>query len=716
MTEINDTPLPPEPDSNPDAEPVDPFVFSLPGQAENAREQSLWAAVLLLLVLVAYWPATTGKFIWDDNRYVSANKLLSAPGGLEKIWTGRWTNPAKYPLPQYYPLTHTSFWLEYHLTGSNATGQAAPFSYHVTNIVLHGLSAILLWLILRRLKVPGAWVAAGVFALHPLNVESVAWISERKNVLAGLFFFGSILLYLFADEQDETDALATAPADPGLRWGCYAGALLAFTLAMLSKSTACALPAVMVLLLWWKRRMSLKQWGLLAPFFAIGIVLGLATAQFERTHVGAVGPDWDFSLADRFIIAGRAIWFYVGKMLVPNDLSFSYHQWVLHPEAVVQYLPAALVVAVLLALLLLSRAIGRGPVALATAFCVCLFPALGFFNVYPMRYTFVADHYAYLASAVFATALIGGLSQLIARPLKGPGLPTVLSIILLLTLGSLAWSRTHVMLSKLSVWQDTVNKNPTSWLAQGNLGVALEVRAIQDRDDGDDATAKKDLAEAVKHERRAIALRPKNAEAEWGLARALGEQGKNTQAITHFKRAIADNSKLIDPRKDLASALLSMGRNDQAIAVLDKVLAMQPHSSYTHQLLARAYEAKKDYPRAMAEDRQAIKIKPDNFMVREQLGRLLAQAGKYHDAAVQFAVIVQAKPNRPDIWNVLGMVEDEQGHLGAARKMFQTALQFDPTNVRYQKNLDRTNAAIKKVLARRAATRPTTKPTKPIGH
>ena len=702
-----EAPIDPQP-TTADGEPIDPFVFSLPSQATNLREHGLWAAVLLLLTLVTFWPATSGQFIWDDARHVSDNKLLIDADGLKTIWTGRWTDATHYPLPQYYPFTHTSYWLEYHLSGSD-NGVATPFSYHVTNIALHAISAILLWLILQRLVVPGAWVAAAVFALHPLNVESVAWISERKNVLAGAMFFGSILLYLLSDEH------ADQPGATEKRWGFYAAALAAFTLAMFSKTTACAMPAVMVLLLWWKGRLSARQWLLLAPFFVIGLVLGLSTAQYESSNVGAHGADWAFSIADRCVIAGRAVWFYVGKFFVPMSLTFSYPKWAINASNPLQYLPFVAAIAVLLVLLALVGKIGRAPFVAAATFVVCLFPALGFFNIYPMRWTFVADHYAYLASAVFAVALVGGIGQFFKGSVETPSkaaVPTALSIVLLLAFGAVAWSRTHVLLNSVTLWTDTVAKNPDSWLAHDNLGAALYRQGVGDRAMGDMDTASTELADAADNEQAALRLRPDDANAEVYWAKSLVSQDKLADAVPHFQRAIALDGREVDAMKDLAETFIRLNKPDDAIAELNRSLAAYPHSSRAHELLAQAYFNKGNEDRAIAENNMAIQIKPDNYSAREQLGRLLAKHGNYREAAINLTVVVKAEPQRSDIWNLLGRIVAAQGRLDVASKMFETALQGDPTNAEYQSNLDRTNAKIKDMLEHRGTTtRSTTRST-----
>ena len=244
-------------------------------------------------------PALRGGFTWDDDAYVTNNITLRSAPGLSRIW-GQLT-----ATPQYYPLVFTSFWLEYHLWGLN------PLGYHIVNVLLHTLAAMLLWRVLVRLQVPGAWLAAGIFALHPVAVESVAWVTERKNVLSAVFYFAAALAYLRWQERETSDRGANAH---------YFLSLTLFICALFSKTVTASLPAALLLVMWWKRgRVAGRDVRPLVPFFVAGAALALVTAWLERTHVGASGPDWALSFLDRCLIAGRALWFYAGKLLVARE-------------------------------------------------------------------------------------------------------------------------------------------------------------------------------------------------------------------------------------------------------------------------------------------------------------------------------------------------------------------------------------------------------------
>jgi len=342
----------------------------------------LWGILILALAATAYAPALRGDFVWDDDDYVTDNPTLTNLDGLRRIWLEFGATP------QYYPLVYTTFWIEYHIW------QLHPFGYHLTNVLLHMVNALLLWAILRRLAVPGAWLAAAIFAVHPVHVESVAWITERKNVLSGAFYLSSMLLYLrFA---------GIGPDRPSgrRRWAYFVLALLLFACALLSKSVTCTLPAALVLLLWWRRRRlrASDLWPLIG-WLVVGLLMALTTVWMERHHVGTRYIDWSLSPLDRCLIAGRAVWFYAAKLLWPAKLTFFYPRWHIDAGLWWQYLFPLAAVAVIAALWWLRSRLGKGPLVAVLLFVGTLTPALGFVDVYPMRFSFVADHFQYLASA-----------------------------------------------------------------------------------------------------------------------------------------------------------------------------------------------------------------------------------------------------------------------------------------------------------------------------
>ncbi|MEZ4654322.1 MAG: hypothetical protein R3E12_12220 [Candidatus Eisenbacteria bacterium] len=409
---------------------------------------------LITLVVLAYGPAYGSGFIWDDDAYVTTNLTLRSLAGLWRIWL----EPGA--VPQYYPLVHTTFWIEHHLWGSNAAG------YHIVNVLLHALVAVLLYRVLSRLRVPGAWLAAAVFALHPVQVESVSWVTERKNVLSGLLYMASLLAWLRWDPGLSGD---------GRRRG-YLGSLALYLGALLSKTVTASLPAVILLLQWWKAgRIERRAVRAVVPFFGVGLLMSAVTIVMEKHTVGAQGADWDLSFLQRLLIAGRALWFYLGKLVWPSNLTFIYPRW--EPSGFGAAMTLSLLAALLLvvALFLARRRIGRGPLTALLFFGGTLFPALGFIDVYPMRYSFVADHFQYLAClgpivlGVAAAVLLAPASWR-ARPIAG----MVVAAVLVLGLGMATWKRADAFRSLESLWADTLRKNPSAWMAHHNLAMLRE--------------------------------------------------------------------------------------------------------------------------------------------------------------------------------------------------------------------------------------------------
>ncbi|MHC4218863.1 MAG: tetratricopeptide repeat protein, partial [Planctomycetota bacterium] len=439
-----------------------------------------------------------------------------------------------------------------------------PTVYHVVNILLHALSAVLLWRLLKRLEVPGAWVAAAVFALHPVHVESVAWITERKNVLSGLFYLAAALLYL-----------RVALIKPSRR--LYAGSLALFLGALLSKTVTCSLPAALLLVLWWKRgRLGWRDVGALAPFFALGIALGLVTVWMEIHRVGAEGAEWDLSLVDRCLVAGRALWFYAAKLAWPWSLMFVYPRWEIDAGVWWQYLFPIAAAAVVAGLWLARSRIGRGPLVAVLFFAGTLFPALGFFDVYPMRYSFVADHFQYLAS-LGLVALGVGAGFTAARRFgdRGRVIAAIASGVFLLVLGTLTWRYGPVFQNEETLWRHTLARNDTAWIAHNNLGNVLRADRRYD--------------EAVHHFQRAVEINPDHARAYNNIGGILGLQGRPEEAVPYFRRALELDPTLGRAHANLGNALLMQGHVEEAIHHFQEAARINPELAHALRQRLEAY-------------------------------------------------------------------------------------------------------------------------------
>ena len=373
----------------------------------KAKHFSLWhkpiwlfAMVLVLATIFAYRPAWNGSFVWDDDFYVTKNSLLTAPDGLRRIWFSL-ESPS-----QYFPLTYTSFRIERMLWGLKPTG------YHWVNILLHTANALLLWRLLAELRVPGAWLAAGIFALHPVQVESVAWITERKNVLMAFFFLLALLAWTrFIDERNQrpiqrsrahkkqrAKEVTEAGKPHRLSWPFYWLALIFYLLALCSKATACTLPAALFLILWLqKKRIDWRRVLQIAPFIVLGLAMGLMAIWWERYHQFTLGPMFALGPLERLIVATHAAWFYLGKLFWPTKLTFIYPQWTVDPNNLFSYIWLVAGIALCAAIYFARPYVGRSAEVAAAFFVATLSPVLGFIMLYTFRYTFVADHYQYLA-------------------------------------------------------------------------------------------------------------------------------------------------------------------------------------------------------------------------------------------------------------------------------------------------------------------------------
>jgi len=490
----------PKPDLSPESngdEEIQPFVITMPDDPSSGGDWYLWAAVLALIALVAFWPAINGTFIWDDEQYVTQNRALQSPQGLVEIW--------KIPpgTIQYYPLTFTALWIEHQIWGNNSLG------YRVVNLLLHAGAAIVLWRILRRLKIPGAWAAAAIWAVHPIQAESVCWISECKNVLSGVLALGSVLFYLeFAGIYDPDLKRRTWNLTDD--WQPYAISAAMFILAMLAKTAVVFLPLAILAILWWKNRLTFARIAGAVPMLIIGGLLALVTSRLETNPngaVGAYGPEWQLSFAQRLLISGRDFWFYIGKLLVPIHQSFVYPRIVPGAGDAVQWLLVAAAVALLAVLVAASSKLGKGPAAAMLWYLLLIFPALGFFNVYPFRFSFVADHFQYLAGigvivlvvSILAAILsplwrVGG-SALQSAAAKSSPVIAIMVAALLVILGAAAWIRADVFSEPAKLWEDVLlpDKNPDSWLAAYNLAHSRQGDAKSEFDQAGDLIEQRDI-------------------------------------------------------------------------------------------------------------------------------------------------------------------------------------------------------------------------------
>ena len=612
----------------------------------------LYAAPLVLLVFLAYRPAAGGAFIWDDDDYVAQNPTLRTAGGLADIWLKPRSSP------QYYPVVFTTYWLEYRLWG------AQPRGYHETNVLLHAASAVLLWRILRRLRVPGAYFAAAIFAVHPVMVESVAWITERKNTLSMLFYLASLYAYLRFARADEDDAsLETRPP----QWAWYAAALVLFLFALGSKTVTASLPAAVLLILWWKRRLETRHVALLAPFFALGVAGGLFTRYLEHAHVGASGAEWDYTLAERALIAGRAVWFYAAKLLVPYKLAFVYAKWPVDAASVAQWLFPITAVGLVVALVLLRHRVGRGPLVAVLFFGGTLVPALGFVNVYPMRYTFVADHYQYHASVGLIALVAAGITLALARlPHRRARWRTGVQVAIVIVLSLLTVSQALIYRDKRTLWADTVAKSPNSWMAWTNLGHAAAAETPPDAE-----TARRAYA-------RALELAPNVADTRYNMGLLHLRDGNLPAARSEFERTIAIGPSKAIPYNMLGYTLAAQQQTDAALAAYRKAIELDPTYGPAYFNAGVALRDRGDLDAAADHFTKAAEFQPGSPGPLRELANVRIKQERFADAADALARLIARSPANADAHFDRGLALRKLGRLDEASAELAEAFRLKP--------------------------------------
>jgi tetratricopeptide (TPR) repeat protein len=631
------------------------------------RKNLLPAGALVLLTLAAYLPALSDGFIWDDDAYLLHNPTVRTADGLRQAWL----DPRS--TPQYYPLVFTTFWVEYHILG------LAPAGYHAVNILLHATSAILVWLVLRRLAMPGAWLAAAIFALHPVHVESVAWITERKNVLSGVFYLAALLAYLkFTGLGSETEVRSResktnkkAPASVPTARGWYILCLGLFVCALLSKTVTCSLPAAIVLVLWWKRgAVSRRDWIALAPLFALGLALGLTTAWIEKHHVGAEGDEWSLSPIERCLVAGRALWFYARELAWPVELTFIYPRWQIDASAWWQYLYPAAAIAVIIGLWLARGRLGRGPLVAVLFFAGTLVPALGFINVYPMRYSFVADHFQYLASLGLIALAAGAVAQALARPdprlaLARPALAGAL----LLALGVLTWQQTRIYQNVETLWTDTLRKNPDCRMAHNNLGTYL--------------ARERRYSEAVAHLQAAIRIAPDDPRAHYNLAHAFALLDRLQDAAAEYDTTVRLSPDHALAQVDLGDLLSRAGKFDAAVPHYAEALRINSDLGRARVGLGLAYASRGKLTEAAREFAETLRRDPSNTDARAHEAIALARQGKPDEAVQLLTPELASNPAAAEVYRELADAFAVQGRWAEAADQYRRALHLQATTAAY---------------------------------
>lgn len=617
----------------------------------------VWALLVCVAVLLAYTPALFSGYIWDDNDYVLNNRALRTLSGLGDVW---WRIGV---VPQYYPLVHTMFWFEMRFWGTH------PLGFHLVNILLHAANALLFGLLLRRLRVPGAWLAAFIFALHPVCVESVAWITERKNVLSLFFYLLAALSYARFAKLDEHSADEANRKSDRRDWVWYGVALLAFICSLLSKTVTVTFPAAVLLVLWWNHgRLVWRDVLLLIPFFAVGTALALLTAWMEKHNVGAKGVDWSLSPVERTLVAGRAIWFYAEKLAWPYPLIFNYPRWSIDAKIWWQYLFPSAALALIGILWVLRQRIGRGPVTAILFFCGTLLPALGFFAVYPMVFSFVADHFQYHASLgliALVAAAYAGVFRAFPQHVR---IVQVSSAIVVGLLGLLTWNQAHAYHDFETLWKDTLAKNPRSWMAENLLGLYYFEQTPPRLD------------EAKLHYERALSINPDSWMVENNLGRFYYGQipSRHGEAKRHFERALALNPHCAPAHQNIAIMLRAQKRYDDAIAHYREALRISPNFAEAHYGWGNVLMDLKRHEEAIAHFQEAMRLYPYLEQAYVNTAQCLRALDRPKEAVTWFQQVLELNPRYALAHFNLGYTLWDMGKADDAERSFQNAVWADP--------------------------------------
>src|SRR6266513_1711353 len=591
---------------------VPQFIFS-------ARARALiFGAMLVAATIFAYRPAWNGGFLWDDDAYVVDNDLLTASDGLRRIWFSL-DSPS-----QYFPLVYTTFRVERTLWGLHPSG------YHWINLLLHVANALLVWRLLARLNVPGAWLAGAIFALHPVQVESVAWITERKNVLMGFFFLLTLLAWLaFVDDRTKRP------------WPFYVLALIFYMLALSAKATACTLPAALFLILWLqKKAINWRRTFEILPFLVLGLAMGLLAMWWEHYHQGTSRAAIPFlSPVDRVLVASRAVWFYVSKLIWPSNLTFIYPKWNISAAHLLDYVWLVAAVAVCTAIYWLRRYTGRSVEVAAAFFVATLSPVLGFIMLFTYRYTFVADHYQYLACIGPIALASAGIVSLADALKQQRAFICSAALFAVAMLAILTWWQSSMFGDVETLWRTTLARNPECWMADTNLGIVLL------------------------------------------------EKGQVDDAIAHYRHALQLQLNWWDAEYNLGTALLSKGEVDEAIVHSEKAVTMQPNDPDAQVALGSALLEKKRIDEAIMHYQQALAMRPDHFLAQCSLGRALLEKGELDTAIQHFRAAVLIRPEHADCLTFLAVALDEKGETAEAIQHYKKALEISPKSIPALTNL-----------------------------
>ena len=614
----------------------------------------LFAGALMIAVIVVYLPVWHAGFVWDDDNHVTQNPCIVGPLGLKEIWT---TNAARF-----FPLSLTTYWIIHSLWG------LAPLPYHLANVLQHGASAIVLWRVLEGLRVPGARMGAALWALHPVGVESVAWIAELKNTQSALFYLLAILFYV--------KWLKTKPGSlEGEGAGIYGLSLLCAAAAMASKSSTVVLPLVLCLCAWWIEGGWKRGLVSAIPFFLVGGVASYLTIHAVKVEgVADYHPElWQRTWPERVVTVGLVVWFYLGRLIWPHPLMTIYPRWPIDSGHAVSYFGVVAVVAVLGMLWRFRNRWGRPYFFAFAYFLVALLPVLGLVDHYFLRFSLVADHMQYLA-AIGPLALAGAmLSRIGAALTPGRMARGALYLGVLFVLGIVSWQRAWVYQSQESLWIDALAKNPAAWSGWLNLGRVHLQRGQFDA--------------AVFDLRQAVAWNPGYAEAYNDLGRALVQEGNINEGLADFQKAVEIVPRFGPPHSNIGNIFLLRGQMDEAISEYQTAVQINPDDVAAHTSLGAVWLQKGDSNRALAEFQAAVALDPANSRAHYSLGLVLDQKGNADAAIMEYRAALEFDPQDALAAGKLGDDLTLAGQMDEAAAQYRKVLEINPGDLSTRKNL-----------------------------
>lgn len=595
------------------------------------RNDILLAIVLVVLTFAAYIPAMTAGAVWDDTNMLFGSRIIRSDHGLRDIWFSN-------KLPDYWPITYTTFFLEWRLWGENTT------PYHLVNITLHAAAAVVLWRVLRRLSVSGAWVSATIFALHPVAVTSVAWISERKNTLSMLLVALAVWAYLRFEQNREN------------KW--YVSALLLFLLALMSKTSVVMIPVVLLLIIWWQGgRLTKSHLIRITPFFVLSLILGIVTVLFQAIDAAHFRPE---GMASRLAAAGWCFWFYLHKTLLPVQLSIIYPRWDVDTGSMTAWLPLVGIFVVAAVAWYRRRKWGRNVLVVLGCHVMLLAPVLGLVQMSFHQYSLVADHLQYIALIVPIAVVVALINKALSRMNNAGWARRALPMIVIVPLSLLTWQRASAFDSNYALWTDTLQKNPNAWAAHNNLGDSARQRNEPDK--------------AMLHYRKALEINPSAAKPHNNLAGMLRGRGEIDDAMAHYKKALEIDPHYARANYNLAGLYQAFGKLELSVEHYQRAIKIEPDYANAHNNLGIVLRKLGRIDEAIDHYRRAIDIVPEDALAHNNLGNALRIQGHVDEGLVHHRMALVLRPEYAEAHLAIGVGLQAKGESAEALMHYRQAL------------------------------------------